>query len=168
MVLPLAVAALAAVAGLQTAQAITPNCFFNVSMTDNSPLLHYEPPGAWYSIFVNSKAGSWQPGMMGAGDSSHGSFGLGPKITVEYPGTLSYARGGLSNVSSTPIDFQVDGVKQPQPLVVQNTVFRSASTQDIAFGSHTATFALDATSTNPEALLMFQLFQSLTGVAFET
>lgn len=168
MVLSLAVAALVALGGLQSAQAITPNCFFNVSITDNSPLIQYEPHDAWFSLFVNSPIGSWKPGSMGAGASAHTAYGPGPKATIEYPGSIAWAKGGFDNVSSTPLDFQIDGVKQPQPQITDNVTFIATSAQDISVGMHTASFALDASSTHPQALIIFQIFQHLCGVVADT
>lgn len=162
--LPLAVAALLAAAA--PVQAITPNCFFNVTMSDNSPLLRYDPPSAWFSLFVNSPIDSWQPGLLGQGLSSHSAFGLNATVNIEYPGSTAWVRGGIANVSDTPVLFEIDGTKQPYPLVNQN-VFMSTS-NDLPVGAHTAKISLDPTSTNPEAVLIVTYFQNLCGVVAET
>jgi hypothetical protein len=161
--LSLAIAALLAAA---PTRAITPNCFFNVTLSDNSPLLHYDPPNAWTSLFVNSPIGSWQPGIMGQGVSSHATYGTAPKITVEYAGTVAWAKGGYDNASATPINFVIDNQKQPFPTTEQG-VFLSSS-NDIPQGAHTAEISLDPSSTDPLAWVFLMVFQSICGVVAET
>ncbi|CAK9781382.1 hypothetical protein CC85DRAFT_310712 [Cutaneotrichosporon oleaginosum] len=160
----LAVAALLAAA--TPAMAITSNCFFNVSMQDTSPLIRYNPPSAFRTIFVNSPASTWQPGIIGQGISTHSTYGLEPYIIVEFPGTVAWAKGGVANVSNTPIRFTIDDRQQPYPVVDEN-VFLSTST-DLAMGPHTARLQIDPSSTDPLAWMALFVFQTLTGVAAES
>lgn len=149
------------------AEAITPNCFLNISLGDNSPLIHYSPPHTWISLFVNSNPENWEAGMVGVGQSAHSVFGSGATATIEYPGTVAWVTGGIGNVSDTPLDFQIDGVLQPQPDIV-NVSFISTSNKDIGLGSHTATIGLHATNTDPNAYMHFLGFQHVMGIAAET
>ncbi|BEJ15702.1 hypothetical protein CspHIS471_0503070 [Cutaneotrichosporon sp. HIS471] len=163
--LPLVIVALLAASA--SAQAFNPNCFFNVSMSDNSPLVQYKPNTAWQSIFVNSPRNSWQAGAMGQGASSHSTFGLGPFIEIEYPGSIAWAKGGIFNGSETPVRMDIDNIQQPYP-VVNDSVYLLTSNKDLQTGAHSVKISLDQSSTNPEALLIFLLFQSMCGVVAET
>ncbi|BEI92752.1 uncharacterized protein CcaverHIS019_0503800 [Cutaneotrichosporon cavernicola] len=163
--LPLVVVAVLAVSA--SAQGFTPNCFFNVSMTDNSPLVLYKPPSAWKSLFINSPLAAWQPGMMGQGVSAHGTFGTGPVINIEYPGTMAWAKGLVGNASTTPVRMDIDNIQQPYPELT-GPGFLLTSNDNLAIGAHTVKIALDQSSTDPQAQILFQLFQSMCGVVAET
>lgn len=171
MVSTFGVAALAVMAALgqaPTIAAITPNCFFNLTLGDNSPLIHYTPPDAWMSLFVNTNPFSWQAGMLGYGQSSHSVYGSGATATIEYPGTMAWATGGMGNTSiDAPLDFKIDGVLQP-PATRFDAQWVAISYTDIAVGSHTATFALNPANVDPRAYLHFWGFQHLVGVAAES
>ncbi|GMK55668.1 hypothetical protein CspeluHIS016_0207240 [Cutaneotrichosporon spelunceum] len=161
----LALAAIALLAASVSAQSFSPNCFFNVSLGDNSPLIIYQPPSAFTSVFVNSVR--WQAGLMGMGASVHSTFGQGPVVFIEYPGTQAWASGLVGNGSATPIRMTIDGVLQPYPEILDQAGFVFTG-NDMPPGLHSVNITMDPTSTDPRAVMMFELFQSVVGISAET
>lgn len=147
------------------AAAYVPNCLWTVQLQDWSPLVHFDPAEQW-SVAPVERTRATANGT----DSSRTSKGSGAKMTFESPGTRFTAYGQLSNVSSTPLDFAVDGVAMNPPAIVnQSTGWTTGDiADDLAFGMHKITLELNPSNTNPDASFGVHRWTQLTGTVAET
>lgn len=119
-VLALAGAALLLSAGTQ---AKSPEIFrkpVNVTLTDSSPLLVYEPreadpttvnykynPDLWNTTFPRRPWSEWQPGTLGRGDSAHQTNKAGNRVSVTWIGTAIAFKGSCEN--NCKVSLSIDG-----------------------------------------------------------
>lgn len=140
---------LAALGHVSSASAMSaPNYFVNITLTDMSPLLHYEPPDAWMSWFsTSSLLGVYEPGMLGGGLSVHTSSVAGSSVFLEHPGSMSTI---IAQVTNNPIDvvsITADGVGRPpvNPVTENATTGFFATSGPLEPGAHNLSVAYNPT-----------------------
>jgi hypothetical protein len=143
----------------------TPNVTDTLVLSANSPLVQFDPPEAWSMVYDLLESIEWVPHLVGAGPSRMKARGIGPNISVAYPGMNVTVHGYTFDVDSVRADETqwngIDGQGQPPPTTLLEQVYidepeynnegtyqyrRWESSQEIEMGNHTLTLGLAADS----------------------
>jgi hypothetical protein len=151
--------------------AFSPNLTGGFMFSPVSPLVQYEPPGAWYDSYSTLDWTVWEPGIVAAGIPAMASRGTAtPRLTFEYPGHNVSLYGTVNNRranTSFPGWFTIDGVRQQSPTLgtstggtMESALWTSPASMD--FGLHNLSLGLDNSSVPGAPSLAFMAINITT------